>query len=447
MPIFNTPTRKAQKAQKADVTPSSRDSISGWLDVLTSMLSLPESQRLQVRDELEDHLRSRVDDLLITGTLEPEAVRIAVAELGETAELAKLISHAHTRANPRRRIMNIALITAAVAGLSIGGISLQNTGGAAVEESGSALVFAESSSTDDEKVHAFDVGTASVSGILNEIGKAFDRSVSFSPGAMSPENAMYINVHSQFAGQFTFDQAIEQFRKLFDNVRYGYNLEITADSVLYQTNDEYERKQIEMRIYPSPVWLSMAGERIDYANSLTNLLKVKHDLRYASIEVIDEAFVVAATPEIHENVLRFSAELNAMIERRQIERKIERDRDRELRRAEAEQEMAKHRAQFAQRIKDAERVVKDLQKEFSTAREALLNSQEKLRALKSNLISEGLAVFSPDSKAGGNSAENDRLLKSINELELEVDENEERYMYLRSRLLDSEYAALFEGLE
>ena len=116
------------------VTPSNRDSIASWLDVLTSMLSLPEGQREQVRDELEDHLRSRVDDLLITGTPEPEAIRIAVAELGETAELAKLISHAHTRSNPRRRMMNIALITAAIAGLSIGGISWNNAGGTGLSD-------------------------------------------------------------------------------------------------------------------------------------------------------------------------------------------------------------------------------------------------------------------------------------------------------------------------
>jgi len=235
MPLFNTQSRKAEKSL---VSPSSRDSISGWLDVLTSMLSISEPKRLQVRDELEDHLRSRVDDLLITGTPEHEAIRIAVAELGETAELAQLISHAHTRANPRRRMMNIALITAAVAGLSIGGYSMQNTAGTVVGERGSALVFTETSSANDEKVHAFDLGMASVSGILNEIGKEFDRSVSFSRGAVSPENRMYMEVHSQFAGQFTFDQAIQQFRKQFDEVSYGYNLEITADSVLYQTVDE-----------------------------------------------------------------------------------------------------------------------------------------------------------------------------------------------------------------
>ena len=47
--------------------PSSRDAIDSWLDVLVSMLNLPGSQRDQVRDELEDHLRSRVDDLLIMG--------------------------------------------------------------------------------------------------------------------------------------------------------------------------------------------------------------------------------------------------------------------------------------------------------------------------------------------------------------------------------------------
>jgi len=122
-------TKLTQKT-RIKIEPSSRDSISSWLDVLTSMLAVPDAQRAQVRDELEDHLRSRVDDLLIVGKPEPEAVQIAVAELGETAELAKLITHAHTRTNPRRKIMNATLIAAALAGMSFGGYTFINGTGA-----------------------------------------------------------------------------------------------------------------------------------------------------------------------------------------------------------------------------------------------------------------------------------------------------------------------------
>ena len=91
------------KRSKGISPPSNRDTIESWLDVLVSMLNLPPSQRDQVRDELEDHLRSRVDDLLIMGKPEPEAIQSAIHELGETAELAKLISTASRTRTPFRR--------------------------------------------------------------------------------------------------------------------------------------------------------------------------------------------------------------------------------------------------------------------------------------------------------------------------------------------------------
>ncbi len=91
------------KRTKGISPPSNRDTIESWLDVLVSMLNLPSSQRDQVRDELEDHLRSRVDDLLIMGKSEPDAIQTAIQELGETAELAKLISSASRTRTPFRR--------------------------------------------------------------------------------------------------------------------------------------------------------------------------------------------------------------------------------------------------------------------------------------------------------------------------------------------------------
>ncbi|MFG0314957.1 MAG: permease prefix domain 1-containing protein, partial [Phycisphaerales bacterium] len=91
------------KRTKGISPPSNRDTIESWLDVLVSMLNLPPSQRTQVRDELEDHLRSRVDDLLIMGKPEPDAIQTAIHELGETAELAKLISSASRTRTPFRR--------------------------------------------------------------------------------------------------------------------------------------------------------------------------------------------------------------------------------------------------------------------------------------------------------------------------------------------------------
>ncbi len=105
---------KARDVSK--VTPSSRDPIAQWLDVFTSLLALPAAEAHRIRDELEDHLRMRVDDLLILGMTEPEAVQKAVTELGETAQLAR--NFKAVRTHSRRRI---AMYTAlfAVAGLAL----------------------------------------------------------------------------------------------------------------------------------------------------------------------------------------------------------------------------------------------------------------------------------------------------------------------------------------
>ena len=403
--------------------------------MLTSMLSLPESQRAQVRDELEDHLRSRVDDLLITGTPESEAIRIAVAELGETAELAKLISHAHTRINPRRRIMNIALITAAVAGLSIGGISLQNTAGTSAGGSGSVLVYADPSSTDDEKVRAFDVGTVSLSAVLKEIGKTFGRSVSFSRGAVGPKNRIYMEVHSQFAGKFTFDQAIEQFKKQFDEVSYGYNLEITADSVLFQTNDEYQRKRIETKVIPTPVWIER-HELFDYAASLRNLLEVKHDLSMTSIEVMGEVVVVASVPEIHEEILKLVHELDVVIEQRNEERRIQQEAEkqaRDKRRGKAYEQLMEQHADITERLAET--------------REKFEINENSIKILLSQIEQEKV---SPHPESPGIEQYTEFLVSRRGFSELwrnQIAEDEVRAQYLKDKILESEYLHLFDELD
>jgi hypothetical protein len=92
------------------VRPSAPDPVDAWLDVLVTMLAIPKADRRTVRDELEDHLRSRIDDLLIHGLTEPQALQKAVAELGETADLARQLSRAHKPPRTRRYAMHALLI-------------------------------------------------------------------------------------------------------------------------------------------------------------------------------------------------------------------------------------------------------------------------------------------------------------------------------------------------
>ena len=78
------------------------DAIGVWLDLLVKLLRLPARECEAIRDELESHLRERVRDLVVAGTTEDDAVRVAVGELGDAASLAARYREA--RAYPRRRL-------------------------------------------------------------------------------------------------------------------------------------------------------------------------------------------------------------------------------------------------------------------------------------------------------------------------------------------------------
>lgn len=109
-----------RKARVNPVRPSARDPVAGWLDVFIPMTGLPRARAEEIRAELEDHLRARVDDLMITGLTEAEAVRRAVAELGETAELARQFRVA---LKPHRRILMQTALIAVVGVAAYLGIS------------------------------------------------------------------------------------------------------------------------------------------------------------------------------------------------------------------------------------------------------------------------------------------------------------------------------------
>lgn len=107
---------------KADVQPSTQDPISRWLDIFIPMTGLPKARQSEIRSELDDHLRARSADLMITGQSEPEAVQQAVNELGETAHLARQF---RTALKPKRNtLMHTALIAAAGTAITLGAFSL-----------------------------------------------------------------------------------------------------------------------------------------------------------------------------------------------------------------------------------------------------------------------------------------------------------------------------------
>lgn len=115
--MTETPQKQIQSAQS-----SAKDPIAAWLAVFERTLAVPKDEARAICDELEDHLRARVDDLVITGATEQEATRRAVAELGETVDLAqrfRAASQSTAWGTARRNIMQIALISFAGVALAV----------------------------------------------------------------------------------------------------------------------------------------------------------------------------------------------------------------------------------------------------------------------------------------------------------------------------------------
>ncbi len=86
-------------------------SIDAWLEVLDRLLRLPGVQRDSIREELRGHLTERTRDLMLRGLDGESAMRQAIEELGEAAELAERFRHAN-RYPKRRLIMNTLLVGA-----------------------------------------------------------------------------------------------------------------------------------------------------------------------------------------------------------------------------------------------------------------------------------------------------------------------------------------------
>ena len=442
---------KSRTQIRKKIEPSTRDSISTWLDVLTAMLVMPDTQRLQVRDELEDHLRSRVDDLLIMGKSEPEAIRIAVAELGETAELAKLITHAHTKSNPRRKIMNAALITVALAGMSFGGFSFINGTGApsATPSNGGAVpvVVPQETKRDDAKTHVFEYDSyISMYTMLNDIAVAFDMTLEMSRESGQSPMDSYLGHHkANIEGEMTFKQAIAHFEAQFSSIFIGYQLLIGDQAIQFMSEDEYQRSLIVTRVYTYPKWLS-TNDRITYPGSLTKLIEVKHDLQFASIQGVGDSIVVAASPTIHQEIMAYQTQLEIVLaEQRELinQRNIQSEEARTKRDEERMQ-----RSVQREHKKEAERLqaIKRIQTEFNRVRTELVQKKIMINELQSKLRVLNNA-FDPELSTRRNDREKSEIEKAFADTELLYEEYESRYNYLRDTLIESEYTALFEGLE
>jgi hypothetical protein len=97
--------------------------ITSWLARLEALLGLPAPTSSEIVEELETHLRERVDDLVRSGTPEAQAVHLAISELGDIADLAVGYRRAH-RTSPWRPIMKALLFVAVGSAITLGASAL-----------------------------------------------------------------------------------------------------------------------------------------------------------------------------------------------------------------------------------------------------------------------------------------------------------------------------------
>jgi len=241
------------------VAPSSgdRDQIASWLRVFGLTLGLPEAERRAIVDELDDHLRTRVNDLLILGREEHEAVREAIAELGETAELAGRFRRARHTAR-RRHIMSwtamgmagVAVGISAWAGLSAG------TGGQAGGQIGSQVA------QQPANADAVETARAGAGHYPDRPPIEFDPPIEITIGEKS-----YADIADLLAERAGLDVRIESTpymgRESLRLLRERASLEIPTDTTLYVGRDGLLRAD-------APVAGALAEQRAEGSESFVN---------------------------------------------------------------------------------------------------------------------------------------------------------------------------------
>ncbi len=413
---------KDKSPSRIPINPSSKDPIVSWLDVMSNMLELPDTQRKQVRDELEDHLRSRVDDLIIMGNTEHQAIKIAVSELGETAEIAKLISNAHSIPTRRRTIMNTLAIAAAITGMSFGWISLtqsteQIQSNTVAENAQANSTFAievteaDFKASDPNATHVFEYEShISMYTMLKDIAKAFGKELEISQAIIGSSIDAYLgSSHASIEGEMTFEQAIAHFNDIFDPALIGTEILVGDRVIELITHGEYLRRSTSIEHY-SIEWSSFEHAQNIY-HTLENIVgKGRHSTHF-NMSVVGDQVIVDALPKAHEQVIEILA-----VSKDSYLRVMEEEKRRKA------ESLFKIRSEF-------ERVEKDL-----------IKMSEIIRTNKLEITE---IQFSSDSSRTKLS----RLRTELLEAEFEHEELRARQSYLRDRLIESDYAQLILDLD
>ncbi|MEX0876960.1 MAG: permease prefix domain 1-containing protein [Phycisphaerales bacterium] len=425
--------------------PAPHDGVDSWLDVLTSMLSLPASQRAQVRDELEDHLRSRVDDLLIAGKPEPEAIRTAIAELGETAQLARHITSANRTPKSFRRFAMNATFFVLAGSILTAGVSMMMPSAPQQQTSNTgseSVVAIDKEPSDESSFDSFtvDVRDATVAEFIQQIDRNIERPLIvhwelISDLGFNRDAPLDIDADPIPAGLALTILAERTEPTLSDSIAV---LE-KDDRIEIGTRSQFDRRTSEKRIYDLSIFtpeaqvimrgnqMHRSAPRVSTENEMTRIrgLLQSHissdawvdfggDI--ASATVLNTTLVVSAPVRMHTQI---DALLGKLIEQ--------------------------HIAQLQEKEAHQQRMIERASGEFSQVRDSLMSVRMELLEKQEELKRVGISPFNdtadPEARA---EAEKRSLEVQAQQEDLKLKEREllTRHDHLQSIIIQSEYEEL-----
>lgn len=421
------------------VRPSAPDPVDAWLDVLVTMLAIPKADRRTVRDELEDHLRSRIDDLLIHGLTQPQALEKAVAELGETADLARQLSRAHKPPRTRRYAMHALLIalTGTVVALGVNQVQPPSTA-----KTPSAVASpAETGMSADDPIA---VRGMTMEEFVGAIQARTDRPVlvhwdQLESIGMHPDTPLALEVDPIPVGVVLTILSEKA-------AGTGEVLSVFDQSGLLEIGlrSQFDRRTITRRNYElaGRMIADLSSEDASVQRRANAVMNMMHSIQthvstndwadtggdLASISAIGTTLVVSAPQRMHDAIEALLADLHEQ----GVASEMARDR------AEADRRHAELRVQ--------DELIDRLKREYARASSLYLNAMSELTRLRRerNEMMVHPAQRTDEEKDLG--PQLDRIDSEIRARELEADEHNARVRYLRSRLIAGEYEHLFSEL-
>ncbi len=187
------------------------DSVTAWLDLMTSLMQVAECERRAVREELASHLADRVRDLTLGGASEAQASARAISELGDAAQVARRFQDA-IEPSKRRLIMQVAALCLA---------------GTAVLFSGVAVATRSGGTPEAGTPPAAGRGTPLVDVNIDDASPTLLRFLAWRGAGMNPAWEIKTDI-----GASRFEPPLDEGRQILDNVKVGQSGEIRLDKML-----------------------------------------------------------------------------------------------------------------------------------------------------------------------------------------------------------------------